>query len=186
MASDIFERLKAEIVWRVLENEHIKDECEFFEATFSNDGHSYVQGVADILPDPDLKVYFSIPRNTRNIFITVSDGVGSVVRKVIGNIEQLDVNDVSYFNRRQIVRFENENLNKQGIYGIVLLPLSVSGILDSIHEKFDFDNEEYCFHLVTMLSKAEMEVWEKDGFDSLMDLFDHTDKDLLTCEQKVD
>lgn len=183
--SNTLEEVKAAIVSRVLDNEYIAQECEFFETSFLDGEHSYIQGVASITPDPDLKIYFSIPEYTANIFITVSDGLEEFVRKIIGNIDQIDVNDPSYFTTRKVVRFENEELNKLGIFGVVLLPLSVSGILDDMEEVFEFSDKEYSFQLVSMLSKAEIELWEKDGFENLMEYFDTTDKDLLSFEQRL-
>lgn len=177
------ERIKAEVVCRVLDNEHIKDSCEFIDTEFNNDDNIYVQAKAGITPDNDLFVYFSIPKNTSNIFITVSDGDSDLVQKIIGNVEQKDVKNPSYFTKRNVVRYENQELNKHGVFGIVLLPLSVSGILDSMEEVFEFANKEYSFHLVTMLSKTEIELWEKDGFESLMEFFDSSEKDLLSFEQ---
>lgn len=180
-----FKRLKAEIVYRVLDNEHINDECEFYEASFDNDENNYIHAKANIIPDDDLKVYFSIPHDTQNIFITVSDGASNTIRKIIGNIEQIDISDLSYFTRQRVVRFDNAELNKEGVFGIALLPLSVSGILDTIEECFDFNEINYCFRLVTMLSESEIKVWEREGFDALMAFFDSGEKDLLTFKQVV-
>jgi len=179
------ERVKAEVVYRVLDNEHIKDNCEFIDTEFHDDDNIYIQAKAGITPDNDLFVYFSIPQNTSNIFITISDGDSDLVQKIIGNVEQKDVKSPSYFTKKKVVRYESQELNRLGVFGIVLLPLSVSGILDNMQEAFSFDNKEYRFHLVSMLSKEEIELWEKDGFDNLMEFFDSTDKDLLGFEQRI-
>jgi len=179
------EQVKAEVVYRVLDNEHIKDNCEFIDTEFHDDDNIYIQAKAGIIPDNDLFIYFSIPQNTPNIFITISDGDSDLVQKIIGNVEQKDVKNPSYFTKKKVVRYENQELNRRGVFGIVLLPLSVSGILDSMEETFEFANKEYSFQLVTMLSKTEIELWEKDGFENLMEFFDSTDKDLLSFEQRL-
>jgi hypothetical protein len=66
-----FERLRGEVVSRVLDNEHAADEAELF--TLTDDG-AFHQAVARVMPDDDLLIVFTMPVETNSIFITVTDG----------------------------------------------------------------------------------------------------------------
>ncbi len=182
MLSVGFEKVQAEIISRVLNNQHIADECENYHSEFGSNNQQYFQSVSRIEPDDDLFVIFATPTKTKSVFITVSDGDKKLIRRVLSNLEEMELEGKS-FNYRSVIRFEDAELKKNAICAVAILPLSVSGILCDLEESFVIGSNEYIFRLVVFLSEKEYSLWKDHGFDSLMSYFDETDKDLLTFNQ---
>jgi hypothetical protein len=177
-----FERLRGTVISRVLGVEHAGDEAELFHYVLDEDKALH-QGVARIVPDDDLRIIFTIPAETTSIFITVTDGDVSLVRRALANLEEME-RDGTAFGVGEVVRFEGNDLEQHGIAAIVLMPLSVSGILSGLEETFEHDEHRYCFYLVMFLSFAEFGIWKAHGQEKLMSHLDDVDKDILTLRQE--
>ncbi len=177
-----FERLRGTVISGVLGVEHARDEAELFHYVVDEDKALH-QGVAQVVPDDDLRIVFTIPVETTSIFITVTDGDVSLVRRVLANLEEME-RDGTVLGVGEVVRFEGSDLEQHGIAAVVLLPLSVSGILCGLEETFEHEERSYCFYLVAFLSLAEYGIWKAHGQEKLMSHLDNVDKDLLTLRQE--
>jgi hypothetical protein len=176
-----FERLRGEVVSRVLDNEHAADEAELFTLT-GRDDRTFHQAVARIIPDDDLLIVLTVPAETTSIFITVTDGEQALVRRILANLEEME-RDGTSLSTACVVRLEDETLEQHGVAGVTLMPLSVSGILCGMEETFEHQQRVYSFHLVVFLSFAEYAIWKAHGQEQIAAHFDEVDKDLLTFRQ---
>ena len=175
-------QIRGEIVSKVLDLEHVADECEAFESELNTSNKKYFHVVAKLEPDDDINVAFSVPIENQSIFITASDGNAALVRRVLSNLDEIE-SESGPLSVSDVVAFDDPELIKCRIAGVVLLPLSVSGVLCDLDEKIYINGKEYNFRLVTFLSQKEYKLWKTHGSDALMSYFDENDKDLLTFYQ---
>jgi hypothetical protein len=71
-------------------------------------------------------------------------------------------------------------LRERDIVGLILLPPNTANVLSHLPLDITVGDTEYRFLLVVFLSNMEHEVRKTKGHDALMDLFDNTNKDLVS------
>lgn len=174
--------LQTTVVSVVLDHEHVSGDAEIFAGALELEEAWYRTAVAQIVPDEDLRVVFTLPSEARPIFITVTDGDVATVRLILSNLEEMVRSGVC-FHAPEVVRFDNEALKASGVAGVAILPMAVSAILHSLGETLQHQGELYRFHLVAFVSCEEVEIWKTHGGDYLMEYFDKIEKDLLTFNQ---
>jgi len=136
------------------------------------------QAVALARDDANIACVFSLPTESRNIYVTVSDGDRTVIRRVLATLEDTEAESSVVLGN--VLLLDAPELRERDIVGVILLPPNLSGVLRHLPLDITVGSAPYRFLLVVFLSKREHEVWKAEGHDALMDLFDSTDKDLIT------
>ncbi|MFN9729046.1 MAG: hypothetical protein ACK59M_01105 [Pseudomonadota bacterium] len=168
---------RASIVEAVLLQPLFTDGCEvhFFEGL---QGKKLYQGVFKPVQDKNLSVVMSLPADTGNtMFIALADRAVPMVRRIVANLEEWSSEgNVSLGN---IVLIENQELQASGYCGVILLPVSVSTILEALPETIKVRDALYPVMLVVPVSDAEHQVWKSHGHDALMSFLDDTQKQIV-------
>jgi hypothetical protein len=170
-------KLKAKLVNEVLKSDLFAGSCEFFSLEGS-DGIKRFQAETVSKADDQIAAIFTIPTTTHNVYATVTDGDRKLVRRILATIE--DTERESAVNPGGVLLFDDPELKARDIVGVIFLPVSASNVLDYLPDKVLVDGAEYRFLLVVFLRGDEHETWKKYGHDSLMDLFEQEDKDLIS------
>jgi hypothetical protein len=170
------ERIRSTIVNTVINNDLFCDDCNlyYFEKA---DGTKRHQAVSTLRDDVNLHVIFSIPTNTHNIYITVSDGDANLIRQLFATLEDIEGHEQIGIGCVQL--FDDTRLIENDVRGIILLPIITSNILNFLPNQFEINGVNYNFILVVFLSTKEYQQWEIKGHDALIDYFIENEKDLI-------
>ncbi|MBF4454756.1 hypothetical protein IRT38_04995 [Acinetobacter sp. SK-43] len=173
------ERIRSTIVNMVISNDIFNDDCNiyYFE---KEDGTKRHQAVSTLRDDVNLHVIFSIPTNTHNIYITVSDGDASLIRQLFATLEDIEGHERIGIGCVQL--FDDTRLIENDVRGIILLPIITSNILNFLPTQLEINEVNYNFILVVFLSTKEYQQWKTKGHDALIDYFIENKKDLVAFD----
>ena len=167
------------IVNTVISNDIFNDDCNLYYFEKEN-GTKRHQAVSTLRDDVNLHVIFSIPTNTRYIYITVSDGDANLIRKLFATLEDIEGHEQIGIGCVQL--FDDTRLIENDVRGIILLPIITSDILNFLPTQFEINEVNYNFILVVFLSTKEYQQWETKGYDALIDYFIENEKDLVAFD----
>ena len=142
------------------------------------DGVKRYQAVITLQSDVNLHVIFSIPTNTNNIYITVSDGDTHLIRQLFATLEDSEEHEQVGIGCVQL--FNDIRLITNDVKGVILLPINTSNILNFLPDQIEINEVNYHFLLVVFLSTNEYVEWQTKGHDALMDYFIENEKDLVS------
>lgn len=145
---------------------------------FENDGEVDHTVFIKVKLDEGAYVVSSLPRNSSQIFITVTDGDPNTIAFLISEIDR--ANKTRHFKMNDVVRFSNEYMSENGRVGVILLPVSVSNLVSEIAHIRSLSGAPYEVFLCVFLSEEEYIHKKNFGFNSLMDKFTEENKDLIS------
>jgi len=174
--------IKSTLTEKILELPHVDDTCNYYESTLPSSDRIFRQAVAKVKPDDDINVIFNLPIESSTCFITVSDGDPTLIRGLLSNLEQCEING-DRIKKNDVLRYESQELKDNGVCALVLLPISVSGVLSELDETLEIAGRLYTFHLVVFVSEQEYTLWKHSGMKALASHFDEIDKDLISFKQ---
>ncbi len=174
--SESISRIKAVVADKIFESPYCKEECDFsyFE---DEDGGRHYQGVVSLKVDERINIVFSVPVNSRNIFVIASDGNERGIRIAIANIEESDRG--TPIKVGNLLTLNSEIMSSKNIFGAIFLSVKTSNVLNYLPDIIEVDDAQYKFLLVVFISHKEHKVWSELGHDALMDYFSETNKDLI-------
>lgn len=167
---------RAALVHAVLDGDLFGDACDLFSLERA-DGVKRHQAVAALVAEAGVNVIFSIPTDSSNVYITVSDGDLSLVRQVLATLEDIEADAPLKLGKVQ--PFDDAYLKARDIHAILLLPARTSHVLDFLPDAITVGARSYPLLLVVFLSEREHRIWKVDGHDALMDDFSARGKDLI-------
>jgi hypothetical protein len=85
-----------------------------------------------------------------------------------------------------VALLDSPELRAADLVGVLLLPTSVSNVLRYLPSEVTLPAGPSRFLLVVFLTTREHEVWKAQGHDALMDLFTHSNKDLIAFGSQHD
>ena len=120
---------------------------------------------------------FSLPTDTRNVYVTVSNGDTTVIRRVLSALEEIEVQ--STVKLGNVALLDSPELRARKIVGVLLLPPHASNALNHLPLQITIRDVVYRFMLVVFLTEREHDLWKTAGHNALMDFFSSSDKDLV-------
>ena len=169
-------KVKAAVVDAVLSSDLLEKEADIFSLE-ENDGTTHYQGVVSSTVDPAQRAIFSIPVDSHNVYITLTEGDPSTIRRAMATIEETE--HETGVRLGNVLLLDASELRERQIRGVIFLPVKVSRVLRYLPEAIEVGGSRFPVLLVVFLRDHEHEVWRRDGHDMLMKLFSETDKDLV-------
>ena len=110
------QQIRSVIVNAVISNDLFCDDCNlyYFE---KEDGTKRHQAVSTLRDDVNLHIIFSIPTNTHNIYITVSDGDTNLIRQLFATLEDIEGHEQIGIGCVQL--FDDTRLIENDVRGII-------------------------------------------------------------------
>jgi hypothetical protein len=146
------------------------------------DGRKRRQALTACTFDPAAKLIFSLPCETSNVYVCITDGEPAILRQLIATLEDYDAQgECNHFGTVHL--FADPVLNSNGVCGVLLLQGSIYNALEHVPDEAIIDGRTVQFLGVVLLSKAEYKLWSEAGLDALLEYFEKAGKDLVRLQQ---
>lgn len=127
--------------------------------------------------DDSACLYATVPTVTRNVYLTISDGAGSTIRRVLATLEDMEAEGSVL--PGHVVLFDDPALAKAGYHGVLLALPRIFNALGHVPETMAVQDAHYRLLAVLFLTGEEHLVWRDQGHDALMDHFAATRRDII-------
>lgn len=127
--------------------------------------------------DASASLFATVPTMTRNVYLTISDGDASVVRRVLATLE--DIESEGSVEPGNVALFDEPALDAHGYCGVLVALPSIFNALDHVPFTMTVQDAHYRLLAVLFLSRKEHLIWRERGHDALMDHFAAINRDII-------
>jgi hypothetical protein len=177
---DLNEKLRAGICVHFFENASIKGNLQLNSYYFESDiQYHTAYGLIGDKSDP-IQIVFAMPNKSDDVYFMVTDGDPETVAGELAGIQQYNEENEHICLFHTVPTTNKVFAKNKWAAFLTVLPCTV---LDDFEDVKTISDRNIRFRLVMPITSEESELKIKSGIDSLMDMFEESDRDIISFVQ---
>ena len=128
--------------------------------------------------DKDVKLVFTLPTSSKNVYVTVTDGSTIAVQRILSAIEGAE--QEFGIELGKVLQIDDPEMKARDLCAVIFLPPSTFNVLDHVPLDVEVGDATYRLLGVFFMSEKDNEIRKKQGHDALMDYWTAIGKDTIS------